>query len=207
MRELWFVIWKRIRIRSSEARIRSKNVGGAREGLWPCLGHPMGSPWDPRPEQPSGPVGHTHPTWECDMATSNSLEASPYWKLLKLLHSPPFILRRKIEKEEHQKFSLNFCFLTLIITLSYELEIEWSKNQNCWSWRELQTPSIFRVIWIRDCSQQAVLQSEFHHCMLNFFFSLHLLICTLIFQFDRWFVFRMMLEHILGVVDHLVIEF
>ena len=46
--------------------------------------------------------------------------------LLNLIHSLPFILRRKIEKEEHQKFSLNFCFLTLVITLSYELEIEYS---------------------------------------------------------------------------------
>ena len=33
----------------------------------------------------------------------------------------------------------NFSFLVLIISISYELEINRFKNQNCWSRRELQT--------------------------------------------------------------------
>ena len=52
----------------------------------------------------------------------------------------------------HQ-FFYNFCLLVLIISLSYELEIIRFKNQNCWSRRELQTPSISRGSWLRHFSQ------------------------------------------------------
>ena len=58
---------------------------------WPCLGHPVGSPWDPRPEQPFVPMGHTRPTQECDVAASDSVEASLLEILLKPSSFPPFL--------------------------------------------------------------------------------------------------------------------
>ena len=91
---------------------------------------------------------------------------------------PPFIF------EIPSRILYNFWFLILIISLSFQLWIEWVKSQNCWSWRELQTPSIFRAIWVRHFSQWSDFSTRLNFCMWNFFFSLHLLIIS--FNLPNW---------------------
>ena len=116
-----------------------------------------------------------------------------------------------IELEQHQIWNsaelfliFDFWFLILIITLSYELEIEWSKSQNCWSWRELQTPSIFRVIWVLDFSQLADFSPRLKCCMWNFFSFNFSWSCLWFFLIDCWNMLRSMLDHMLGLYDWLV---
>ena len=99
---------------------------------------------------------------------------------------------------------LDFDLLTLIITSSYELEIEWFKNQNCWSQWELQTPSIFRGNWFRHFSQHSDFQYEVISCMW-YFFSCNFIWSSLwFFLFDCWNMLRSMLDHMLGLYDWLV---
>ena len=64
MRESRFVIQKRIRIRSLDARDTGRRTEGARERTAQAVGHmgwPWLRPWAPRPGAPSAPVWATRP--------------------------------------------------------------------------------------------------------------------------------------------------
>ena len=100
---------------------------GAREsklGQAAKLGQAVWEPWDPRPEDLSGPVWPTHPLWawlRWTLLVGRKSSLSPPFKHLSF---PP-----NIELEEHfeKKFlqnSSHFSFRILIITFSYELEID-----------------------------------------------------------------------------------
>ena len=176
-------------------------------GAYSTKGQAKESMCAPQPGSLSAHVCHACPTrgWWCGTCWLAHFSLS--WILLNSLLLPSKHNLKKYWKRWSAKFLHDFRFLILIITLSYELEIEWSKSKKCWSWRELQTPSIFTVIWVCDLSQHADFCLSLNFCMLNFFFSLSLWSSLLIFLIDRWNMLRMMLVHTLGLFDHLLIEF
>ena len=152
VRELEFVIRIQIWNRSSEARIRSKNVIGALEEL----ARPKAKQRRQRVDHvwhtarlPLCPcVPHMVLTWHMLISRFLSLSLSLSFKNIFL---PSKHNLKKIEKKENvQKILHDFCHLDSIITFSFQLRITWFKNQKCWSWWELQTPSIWRAKWLHD---------------------------------------------------------
>ena len=128
-------------------------------------------------------------------------------KAFKTLPFPPIHFKEKNLKKKNTRNSLNFCFLISIITFSYELEIEWSKSQKCWSWWELQTPSIFRAKWLCDLSLWADFSPRFILVGDTSFSYFHFWSSLLIFLFDWWNVLRIMLVHMRDLYDWLIVEF
>ena len=110
-------------------------------------------------------------------------------------------------KRRSAEFLHDFCCLVSIITFSFQLRITWFKSQKCWSWWGLQISSIFRAKWLCDCFLWAYFSPRFIFVSETFSSYFHFLSSLLIFIFDWWNVLRMMLVHILGLYDWLIIEF
>ena len=120
----------------------------ARGGQSTCghLASPCGRPWAPRAREPSAPVGPTRPPRGADVAPRELLGNLLLFPPFNQTSFPPSLMQIFEEHLNPASVFQYFCLLVLIISLSYELEIIRFKNQNCWSRRELQTPSISRGI-------------------------------------------------------------
>jgi hypothetical protein len=118
----------------------------ARGGQTTCghLASPCGRPWAPRAREPSAPVGPTRPPRGADVAPRDLLGNLLLFPPFNQTSFPPTLMQFFEEHLNPASVFQYFCLLVLIISLSYELEIIRFKNQNCWSRRELQTPSISR---------------------------------------------------------------
>ena len=96
-------------------------------GQRPCLGHPVWRPCATRPNQPSGPMWHTRPTWGQGWNGLFLLDKNaPLLLPFKSLHLPPFVFKKK-KLKSRQIFSLQFSQLPNTLTFSYEVGIEWFK--------------------------------------------------------------------------------
>ena len=150
-------------------------------------------------------VGHAPPTgrWRGMLWFTQKISLSLPFKPISF---PPHLVEfwRTLEKISAEFY--NFRFLVLIISLSYELEINRFKNQS-WSRRELQTLSISRGSWLHHFSQLMLFQYVVSMCISTSSFSISSLIISWFLLFDWWNLLRSMLDHLLGLFDHLLIEF
>ena len=203
MRDSWFVIQKGIRIRSSDDRIRSKNVRGVREekaGQRPWHGHHVCHTAQPAlwPR-----VAHAPHTW-----------ARLAW----------LILLDKIAPLPSP--SNDFSFLHFQTTLK-NIKLKILQISSWFSFSYLDHNSLIRTRnWVIQKPKLLVLkratnpkhlhshlsslfsavhqsQSEIWVCKCFNFFLLSLLIISLIFLFDWWKIIWMMLTHMLGLYDWL----
>ena len=148
MRESWFVIQKRIRIRSSDARDTGLRTEGARERTAQAVGHkgwPWLRPWAPRPGAPSAPVWATRPPRPGGDVAPHDWPVPSFSLLIFLPSLSPFeFLRRKFQFSR-QPSPLKF----LIFETPYLPHPESDLSDSSWRVFVLESSNISK--WFGSC--------------------------------------------------------